>query len=55
MMPRLPERLRLFWRVAGAGAFVVAGVFWAAAALFIVSVAFDVLFAIALRAERPSP
>ena len=41
--------------VAGAGAFVVAGVFWAAAALFIVSVAFDVLFAIALRAERPSP
>jgi hypothetical protein len=41
--------------VAGAGAFVVAGLFWAAAALFVVSVAFDVLFVIALRAGRPAP
>ena len=38
--------------VAGAAAFVVAGLFWVAAPLFIVSVAFDVLFVIGLRAER---
>jgi hypothetical protein len=38
--------------VAGAAAFVVAGLFWAAAPLFILSVGFDALFVIALRAER---
>jgi hypothetical protein len=42
--------------VAGTAAFVVAGLFLVAAPLFIASVAFDVLFVIALRAERrPSP
>jgi hypothetical protein len=38
--------------VAGAAAFVVAGMFWVAAPLFILSVGFDALFVIALRAER---
>ena len=42
--------------VAGAAAFFVAGLFWVAAPLLIVSVAFDVLFVIALRADtRPNP
>jgi hypothetical protein len=38
--------------VAGAAAFVVAGLFWVAAPLFILSVGFDALFVMALRAER---
>jgi hypothetical protein len=38
--------------VAGAAAFVVAGLFWVAAPLFILSVGFDVLFVMALRAQH---
>jgi hypothetical protein len=38
--------------VAGAAAFAVAGLFWVAAPLFILSFAFDALFVMALRAER---
>jgi hypothetical protein len=38
--------------LAGAAAFLVAGLFWVAAPLFILSFGFDALFVMALRAER---
>jgi hypothetical protein len=38
--------------VAGAAVFGVAGLFWIAVPLFVVSVVFDVLFVLALRAEK---